>query len=615
MRKMELQLKNVVQMFVLIALIIRVKSTRVPGTRGISKIQEIPQYRFHYYVQDDKNIGEYKPSQEENKNGEKVGSYNIADSNGDIRIVNYRVDKSNGLQTDVNTNVGASPLKISLNNPVYNIQTDILKESTLSSEASPIVVEPLNTQEQKSSKPIEMDSRDEYNLAESTEKLTKLTELISTNQTEDRKDDVKDEQVTDQVLIQDEGITIKQTEFTIPFKKPSPVSTDDLKINDDEAIKKDIVKMIQNINGEHGQLDPQLNFKSALPDKPLKMVETDSIEMEQQESYQPSHGHSKFKSQQLSNKPLRLVGYNPSIFGSLYDTQVNYNRPSQIQQPPNLFNQGYFAGFGTRGDIKQQAYDNSGIYYSQPSSTSPQPGNYKGNKKSNLPTPTQPLYYYDPNSMVMLPVYTNMIQNDYSIAENKPQPPQPQTDSGKNGFNLMQILSGGSFYKGSEQAEGSQQMAVKDSIKPEYNKFEKSKPIEKHEKSKPLETHDKPKPLETQDKSKTPQTLMFYLNPGEPPIDLKSLTSSPMHLTFGQQPQSDCNGKTLKPPTVKSNKPLQPIPLCSDCVPALGFMGLPSTKSAVQQKKSIATPQVMPIWNGQTVSKLNYLILPTPITK
>jgi len=373
--------------------------------------------------------------------------------------------------------------------------------------------------------------------------------------------------------------------------------------------------MIQNINGEHGQSDPRLNFKSTLSDKPLKIVETDSIQMEQQESYQPTHGHSKFKSQQLSNKPLRLVGYNPSVFGSLYDTQVNYNRPSQIQQPPNLFNQGYFAGFGTHGDIKQQAYDNSGVYYSQPSSTSPQPGNYKGNKKSNLPTPTQPLYYYDPNSMVMLPVYTNMIQNDYSITENKPQPTQPQADSGKNGFNLMQILSGGSFYKGSEQAEGSQQMAVKDSIKPEYNKFEKSKPIEKHEKSKPLETHDKPKPLETQDKLKTPQTLMFYLNPGEPPIDLKSLTSSPMQLTFGQQPQSDCNGKTLKTPTVKSNKPLQPIPLCSDCVPALGFMGLPSTKSAVQQKKSIATPQVMPIWNGQTVSKLNYLILPTPITK
>ncbi|CAI6348063.1 unnamed protein product [Macrosiphum euphorbiae] len=604
---MELSLKNVVQILVLIVVMTRVESTRVPRIRGISKIQEIPQYRFHYYVQDNKPAVDYKSPQEENKNGEKIGSYyNIADSNGDMRTVNYRVDKSNGLQTDVNTKVGASPFKISLNNPVYDTQTDVSKESTVSSEASPIVVEPLNTQEQISSKPIELDFRDEYNLAGSTEKPIKITEHVSTNQTEDRKDDVKDEQATDQVLIQDEGITIKQTEFTIPFKKPNPVNTDDFKYNDEEAIKKDIVKMIQNINGDHEQYDPRLNFNSALSDKPLKVVETDSIEMEQQESYQPSHGHSKFKSQQLSNKPLRLVGYNPSIFGSLYDTQVNYNRPSQIQQPPNSFNQGYFAGFGTHGDIKPQAYDNSGIYYSQPSSTSP-PGSYKGSQKSTLQTQTQPLYYYDPNSMVMLPVYTNMVQNDYSITENKPQPTQQQADSGKSGFNLMHILSGGSFYKGSEQAEGSQQLTVKDSIKPEHHKFEKSKP---------LETHDKSKPLETQDKLKPPQTLMFYLNPGEPPIDLKSLTSSPMHLTFGQPPQADCNGKTLKTPTVKANKPLQPIPLCSDCVPALGYVGLPSTKSAaVQQKKSIATPQVMPIWNGQTVSKLNYLILPTPITK
>lgn len=84
-----------------------------------------------------------------------------------------------------------------------------------------------------------------------------------------------------------------------------------------------------------------------------------------------------------------------------------------------MFNQGYFAGFGTHGDIKQQAYDNSGVYYSQPSSTSPQPGNYKGNKKSNLPTPTQPLYYYDPNSMVMLPVYTNMIDQNQVLMKYK----------------------------------------------------------------------------------------------------------------------------------------------------------------------------------------------------
>ena len=435
---------------------------------NVIKLQA-PQYRFHYYVQDDKTTtGNNKPLQEENKNAEKFGSYyKTADSNGDMRTINYRVDKSNGLQTDISTNVGASPFKISLNDPTYNTQIDVSKESIVSSEASPIVVEPINTPEQISSKPTEMDSRDEYDLRESTEKATKLTEHVSTNQTEDRKDDVKDEQVTDQVLIQDEGITIKPTEFTIPFKKPNSANTDDFKYNDDEAIKKDIVKMIQNINGDHEQSDPRLNFKIPLSDKPLKLAETDSVEMEQQESYQTSHGHSKFKSQQLSNKPMRLIGYNPSIFGSLYDAQVNYNRPSQIQQPPNSFNQGYFAGFGTHGDIKQQAYDNSGIHYSQPSSTS-QPGSYKGSQKLNLLTQTQPLYYYDPNSMIMLPVYTNMIQNDYSITENKPQPTQPQADSSKNGFNLMNILSGGNFYKGSEQAEGSQQMTVKDSIKPKH---------------------------------------------------------------------------------------------------------------------------------------------------
>lgn len=564
---------------------------------------QIPQYRFHYYVQDDKTAGDYKSTQEY-KHEENVGQNNVADSHGDVRIVNYRVDKSNGLQADVSTTVDSSPFKISLNNPVYKTQTDVSKESTLSSNASPIVVEQINTQEQKSSKSIEMDSRDEYNLPEITDKVTTPTEQVSTNQPEDRKDDVKNEQANDHIIIQDDDITVKQTEFTIPFKKPNPVNTYDLKYNDDEAIKKDIVKVIQNINGNHEKSDPQLHFKSALSDNPLKIVETDS--MEQQESYQPSHGLSKFKSQQFSNKPLRLVGYNPSVFGSLYDMQVDYNRASQIQQPPNLFNPGYFAGFETHGDVKQQSNDNSGIYYSQPSST-PQPGSSKGNQKSNLLTQKQPLYYYDPNSMVMLPVYSNMIQNDYPITEVKPQPTQQPTDSGKSGFNLMQILSGGSFYKGSEQAEGSQQITVKDSIKPEHHKLEKSKP---------LETHNKPKPLETHDKLKSPQTLMFYLNPGETPIDLKTLTSGPMQLTFGQQPQADCNGKTPKAPTVKSNKPLQPIPLCSDCMPALGVMGLPSTQSAsVQQKKSIGTPQVMPIWNGKTVSKLNYLILPTPLTK
>ncbi|MCP6508440.1 hypothetical protein NL478_27125, partial [Klebsiella pneumoniae] len=86
----------------------------------------------------------------------------------------------------------------------------------------------------------------------------------------------------------------------------------------------------------------------------------------------------------------------------------------------------------------------------------------------------------------------------------------------------------------------------------------------------------------------------------------KSLTSSSMQFAFGQQSQTDCNSQKSKTPLMKVDKPLQPIPLCSDCEPAMGLLGLPSTKSiAVQQKKSITAPQVMPIWNGHNVSKLN----------
>lgn len=573
---------------------------------------QIPQYRFHYYVQDDKTKDQ-KPREGGDSNGEKVQSvYSVADSNEEVKIVNYRVDKSSGLQADVNIQDSASPFKMSLNNPEYGgPQIDVSKDSTVS-RASPIVVEPINMQEQKSSKSIEVDSKDEYHLTGSTDKAIQLTQQVNTNQTEDRKDDVKEEQVTDQVLVQDEGITNKQMEFTIPFKKPNPVNADDFKYNDDEAIKKNIVKVIQNIKENHEQSDQQLTFKNVYSDKPVKIVGSDSTEIEQQESYQPSNGHSNFKSQQLSNKPLRLFGYNPSIIGSLYDMQVDYNRPPQIQQPPNPLNQGYFTGFGPHGDIRPHTYDNSGMYLlPQPIPITQTVAN-KGNQKYNAPT--QPLYYYDPNSMAMLPIYTNVIQNTYPFAENKPQssqpqplqqqPPQqqqnqPQSTQPQSGFNLMHILSGGSFYKGSEQAEGSQQTTVKDSIvKQESNKLEKSKPSEIH------------------DKSKLPQTVMFYLNPSETPVDLKSLTSSPIQL-FGQQPQADCNGKkSSKSPSVKADKTLQPIPLCSDCVPALGLMGLTSTKSnTIQQKKSINSPQVMPIWNGHNVSKLNYLILPNPITK
>lgn len=535
-----------------------------------------------------------------------------------------------------------------MNNPVYNTQNEPTKDTTIPSEVSPIVVQPMNMQEHKSSKSIQMDSKNEY-LVESTDKSTPLTIQRSSNETEDRKDDVKDEQATDQILIQDEGTTSKQIEFTVPFKKPNPVNANDFKYSDNDDIKKDIVKVIQNINGEYEQNDPQLlHFKSILSKKPLKIFGLDSGEMDQHESYQQNHdGNSNFKSQQVSNKPLKLFGYNPSTFASLYDMQTDYNRPSQIQQPPNPFNQGYFVGYGDHEDnVKQQTYDNAGIYLPQPNLMY-QNGNYKGNQQYNVPVPTQqPLYYYDPNSMVMLPIYTNMIQNAYPysienkrqpaypfieikpqpahpIVENKPQPaystvqnkpqpvhpfvenkpqpaqpnvvenkPQPVSDSIKSNFNVMQVLSGGSFYKSSEQqAVSSQQMAVK-----ETNKFEKSN-------------------SELYDKSKPQQTLMFYLNPGETPIDLKTLTSGPVQFTLGQQPQTDCEGKKLMPLQVKPEKPLQPIPLCSDCVPALGLMGLPSTKSTANQKKSVGAPQVMPLWNGPNLSKLNYLILPTPITK
>lgn len=554
---------------------------------------QIPQYRFHYYVQDDKTEN-YKPH--EFKKGENYhGSYDAVDSNEGVQIINYRADKSNGLKIDENLKSSTLSPKISQNEPTYRSQIDATKESTQPSKTSPIVVEPMNTpQEQKSSKSIEMDSTNEYHLTESTDKATQLIEQdISTNQTEDRNDDVKDEQVTDQILIQDEGSN-QQTEFTIPFQKPNQVNENDFKYNNEESLKKDIVKVIQNINGDNEQSDLRLNFKSTFSDKPLTVVGSDSMEMERQESYKPSHGHSNFKSQQLSNKPIRLFGYNPSIFGSLYDMHVDY-RPPQIQQPQNLYSQGHNTGFvDHKDDVKSQVSDSSEIYYS-PSSSTFQTGNHKGNQKYNALVPTQPLYYYDPNSMVMVPVYTNMIQNNYPISENKPLTSQPQADSNKNGFNLMHILSGGTFYKSSEQAESTQQMAVKDLIKQEYNKVEK------------------PKPSETNNKSKTPQTLMFYLNPDETPIDLKSLISSPVQLPSGQV---DCNSQKHKPPAVKTDKTLQPIPLCSDCVPALGLMSLPSTKSTViQQKKSITSPQVMPIWNGKNISKVSYLILPTPITK
>lgn len=556
---------------------------------------QIPQYRFHYHVQGDK--AETSKSHEEYRNEAKVQDpYNVTDNGGEVRFVSYRADKSNGLQMNVDYQNGASPFMISLNNPTYSVpQINTSDEPAASSESSPIVVEPIaDTQEQKSLKSIEVDAA----MTESTDKVAQLIEQLSTNRTEDRNDDVKEEQqVTDQIIIQEDDATEKQTEFTIPFKQPNPVSADDFKYdNDDEALKKNIVKVIQNINGggHDERSDSQMNFKSDISDKPMKIIGTDSsteTERQPQETYRPSQEHSSFKSQQLSNKPLRLIGFNPSIFGSLYETQPVHNKPSKVQQIP--YQQPSNAGFHNSEDVKPlNAYDSSGTYVSQQSSNI----HAGSHQKYTLPL-TQQLYHYDPNSNSMIPVYTtNMIQNMIPVAESKPQPP-PQADSNKNGFNFMQILSGGTFYnKGSEQqADGSQQQtATKDKVtKHEHNKMEKSKP---------------PPPQ---------QTVMFVLNPGETPIDLKSFTSSPMQLTFGHQPQADCNNPKHKTPAVKIDKTLQPIPLCTDCVPTLALMGMPNAKpaAAVQQKKSIASPQVIPLWNGKNDSKLNYLILPTPITK
>lgn len=599
---------------------------------------QIPQYRFHYYVQENKNENS-QPNGEYNINTNNRGSLSEVHPHAEVRAINYRVDKSNELQADVNGNTNSTPYQISLNNPIYSTQDNDSKELMMSPKTTPIVVEPIGTQEQILSKSIEGDSVNEQKQTESIDKVTQLMEQINSNQTEDRNDDLKYEQATDQVIVQDEDLANTPTEYTIPFKKPNFISAEDFKYISNEAVKQSMVnKVLHNLNEDHEQSNPQLNFKSELSDKPLKIVNADSMETERKESYQPSHGHSSFKSQQLSNKPLRLFGYNPSVFGSLYDMQLDYNRPSQIQQPPNTFKQGYFAGLKAQSDnnkqqvqpqlqkqthayensgmyisqpqtqtqtqstsaqqeAQAQSYDSSGIYFSHPISTL-QTGDYKGNKKNIVPTPTQQLYYYDPSSMAMLPVYTNVIQNTYPIAETKPHP-TPQADSNKNGFNLLQILSGGTFYKGPEQSEIIQQTTVKDSIvSQESTKLQKLKPSET--------THDKVKP---------PQTVMFYMNPSNSQVDSKPFTS-PTQLTFGQQPQTDCNGLTHKAPGHKIEKPLQPIPLCADCKPALALLGLPSSRSTViQQKKSILSPQVLPLWNGQNVSKRNFLVLPNPISK
>ncbi len=70
----------------------------------------MPQYRFHYYVKDDKT-GDYKV-QEEHRTGDSVtGSYMVGEPNGDLRVVTYIADVKNGFKADVSVQPGASPIK------------------------------------------------------------------------------------------------------------------------------------------------------------------------------------------------------------------------------------------------------------------------------------------------------------------------------------------------------------------------------------------------------------------------------------------------------------------------------------------------------------------------
>ncbi|XKL68902.1 hypothetical protein PGB90_006671 [Kerria lacca] len=71
---------------------------------------QVPQYRFHYYVKDEKT-GDYK-AQEEHRTGDSVtGSYMVGEPNGDLRVVTYIADVSNGFKADVSVHPGGSPLK------------------------------------------------------------------------------------------------------------------------------------------------------------------------------------------------------------------------------------------------------------------------------------------------------------------------------------------------------------------------------------------------------------------------------------------------------------------------------------------------------------------------
>lgn len=67
-------------------------------------------------MKDDKT-GDYK-AQEEHRTGDSVsGTYVVGEPNGDLRVVNYVADVSNGFKADVSVQPGASPVKGTVTNP------------------------------------------------------------------------------------------------------------------------------------------------------------------------------------------------------------------------------------------------------------------------------------------------------------------------------------------------------------------------------------------------------------------------------------------------------------------------------------------------------------------
>lgn len=65
----------------------------------------------------DEKTGDYK-AQEEHRTGDSVtGTYVVGEPNGDLRVVSYTADVSNGFKADVSVQPGASPVKGAVTNP------------------------------------------------------------------------------------------------------------------------------------------------------------------------------------------------------------------------------------------------------------------------------------------------------------------------------------------------------------------------------------------------------------------------------------------------------------------------------------------------------------------